>query len=323
MTKLTPKQLAARIRDKYPKKYNDLTDSKLVELWLNKNPQDADLIKKESLGFGWYLFFFLSIWFGLTVYNVKINKIDFINRINKEIFGKNPKFVTKSFKENEYTNPNFIINEQSSSIYEEPNYNHAFTQEARDLINNSPIIKVLKLDENTITTLLSILSNPNSDPDNSEGEFCNNTTTRCLYCNNLVPGKKNSYKSFIESELICSEYLKEIYSTNCGAASLLNDNDLDIDKMSKIIKNNSNENADIDKTKTIEDQLNSVDWKKAVGDGIFESCHEKLINLKILLKSICSDYRNGLRYICINNPVSYGSLDFCSEKCKTEYRYKH
>jgi hypothetical protein len=261
--------------------------------------------------------------FLLTVYNVKINKIDFINRINKEIFGKNPKFVTKSFKKNEHTNPNIILNEQSSSVYEEPNYNYAITQEARDLINNSPIIRVLRLDKTTTNTLLAILSDPNPDPDNRLGEFCDNTTTRCLYCNKRVPGKKNSYKSFVESELFCSENLSGVYYTNCGAASLLNDNELDIDNMSKIIKNNSNENADIDKSKSIEDQLNSIDWKKVVGDGIFESCREKLINLRILLKSICSDYRIGLRYICIDNPVSDGSLKFCSEKCKTEYNYRH
>lgn len=321
--KYSIKEFAEIIRNKYPKKYDDLTDSKLVELWLNKNPLDSELIKKETWGCGWYLFLLFSIWFGLTVYNVKFDKIDLINNINKSVFGNNPKFVNNKMYQNDDSNSNVIINELGSSDNEETYYDFEITQDSRYFLNNSPIIKVLKLDENTTNTLLAILSDPNPDPDNREGEFCDNTSTRCLYCNKLVPGKKNTYKSFIESELTCNEYLTEIYYTNCGAASLLNDNDLDIDNMSKISNDNSNENANIDKSKSIEDQLNSIDWKKAVGDGIFESCQNQLIKFRILLKSICSDYRNGLKYICVENPVKEGSLNFCSEKCKTEYNYSH
>ena len=307
MTKLTPKQLAARIRDKYPKKYNDLTDSKLVELWLNKNPQDADLIKKESLGFGWYLFFFLSIWFGLTVYNVKINKIDFINRINKEIFGKNPKFVTKSIKKNEYTNPNIILNEQSSSVYEEPNYNYAITQEARDLINNSPIISVLRLDKSTTNTLLAILSDPNPDPDNRLGEFCDNTTTRCLYCNKRVPGEIYTYKKYLRNELDC-DGLFSAYNSRCFVAKLL------INEHSE-----KTTESEINKSGTVEEQLNSIDWTKVMSDAAAES----IISLKPVIDKACSDFKNGGKYICIENPVTNGSNQFCSEKCKTEYNYSH
>lgn len=325
MKKYTVSEFAYKIRDKYPKIYDDLTDSKLVELWLNKNPQDSPLIKKETWGCGWYLFLLFALWFGLTVYNVKIDKINFINSINRDIFGNNPKFINNPINENDYSNSDIVINELESNDNEETYYDFELTQDSRDFLNNSPIIKVLKLDENTTNTLLAILSDPNPDPDNREGEFCDNTSTRCLYCNDLVPGKSNSYKNFIESELICGEYLSGVYSTNCGAASLLNDNDLDVDKMSKIIEDNSNENTNIEKSKSIEDQLNSIDWKKVMGDGIFESCQKQLTELRILLKRVSSDYRNGKRYICVENPITTytanGNINFCSEKCKSEYNY--
>lgn len=324
--KYSVSEFAEIIRTKHPRKYKGLTDSKTVELWLEKNPKDADLIKpeitkNESWGCGWYLFLLFALWFGLTVYNVKFDKINFINNINKSVFGNNPKFINNTINENDDSNLDVIINELGSSDNEETYYDFEITQDSKDFLNNSPIIKVLKLDKNTTNTLLAILSDPNPDPDNREGEFCDNTSTRCLYCNDLVPGKRNSYKNFVESELICSEYLSGVYYTNCGAASLLNDNDLDIDKVSKIIEDNSNENTNIDKSKSIEDQLNSVDWKKVVGDGVFESCQNQLIKLRILLKSISSDYRNGLRYICVENPVKDGNRNFCSERCKTDYNY--
>ena len=48
-----------------------------------------------------------------------------------------------------------------------------------------------------------------------------------------------------------------------------------------------------------------------------------VIELRILLKNIGSDYRNGLKYIFVDSPVSDGSLNFCSERCKTDYNYSH
>jgi hypothetical protein len=234
-------------------------------------------------------------------------------------------FVNNFINEIDNSNSGEIINELESSDNEENYYDYEITQDSRDFLNTSPIIKVLKLDKNTTNTLLVILSDPNPDPNIWEGEFCDNTSTRCLYCNDLVPGKLNSYKNFVKSELICSEYLSGVYSTNCGAASLLNDNDLDIDKMSKIIEDNNNVNDTIDKSKSIEDQLNSIDWEKVMRDGIFESCQKQLIELRILLKRISSDYRDGKRYICVENPITTytanGNINFCSAKCKTEYNY--
>jgi hypothetical protein len=323
MTKLTPQQLAAKIREKHPRKYKALSDSELVELWLNKNPQDADLIKKESEGFGWYLFWYLffsfSIWFGLTVYNTKISEINFINRINKEIFGKNSKFVNKSFKKNEYTNPIVSINDQSSSGYEEPNYNYAITQDAKDFINNSPIISVLRLDQSTINTLLAILSDPNPDPNNRLGEFCDNTTTRCLYCNKLVPGQIYTYQKYFEIELDCAG-LASAYNPRCIIANSLIDKHSENNTESEIItESENNTKSEINKSGTVEEQLNSIDWKKVMGEALVE----QVTSFKPIIERACSDFKNGEKYICVEKPITKGSNNFCSEKCKTEYNYSH
>lgn len=121
--KYSVSEFAEIIRTKHPRKYKGLTDSKTVELWLEKNPKDADLIKSEiikneSWGCGSYLFLLLFIWFGLTVYNVKIDKINFINNINKDVFGNNPKFVNNDLFETDDTNSNVIITDSNNDSNE-------------------------------------------------------------------------------------------------------------------------------------------------------------------------------------------------------------
>ncbi len=47
MKKYTVKEFANEIRTKHPSSYDDLSDEKLVELWLKKFPEDRDKIKNE------------------------------------------------------------------------------------------------------------------------------------------------------------------------------------------------------------------------------------------------------------------------------------
>jgi hypothetical protein len=49
MTRVTKNKFANEIRTKHPGSYDDLTDEKLVELWLKKFPEDRDKIIKVKL----------------------------------------------------------------------------------------------------------------------------------------------------------------------------------------------------------------------------------------------------------------------------------
>lgn len=305
--KYSIKEFAQIIRNKYPKMYNDLTDSKLVELWLNKNPQDSELIKKETWGCGWYLFLLFAFWFGLTVYNVKIDKINFINSINRDIFGNNPKFVNNVLLENKNEDPTVIINDSNNTDYDETYYDYEITQDSRDILNNSPIISVLKLDKNTTNTLLAILSDINPDPENREGEFCDNTSTRCIYCNERVLGEIYTYKNYFSNELNCDGVLS-IYNSRCYTARLIMNN-----------HSSRKDNEEIDNTDSVEEQLNSIDWRGVMNDALYES----ILEFKPVIENACDNFKNGVKYICVENPVKKGSLNFCSEKCKTEYDYSH
>jgi hypothetical protein len=48
MSKYTISQFAKKIRNKYPGAYDDLTDSQLVNLWLEKYPKDKHFINKDD-----------------------------------------------------------------------------------------------------------------------------------------------------------------------------------------------------------------------------------------------------------------------------------
>jgi hypothetical protein len=59
---------------------------------------------EEKMGCGESLIFlmiiFIFLWGGLTIINVKIEKINFINTVNKDVFGNNSKFVSNDSNEN-------------------------------------------------------------------------------------------------------------------------------------------------------------------------------------------------------------------------------
>jgi hypothetical protein len=312
--KYSVSEFAEIIRTKHPRKYKGLTDSRTVELWLEKNPQDAELLKSEiekndSWGCGCFLLFVILfwIWLGLTAYNVKYDKIDFINNINKSIFGNHPKFVNNTISEIDDSNSNVIINELGSSDNKETYYDFEITQDSRNILNDSPIIRVLKLNENITNTLLAILSDPNPDPENREGEFCDNTSTRCIYCNERVPGEIYTYKNYFNNELNCDGVLS-VYNSRCYSARLVMNN-----------HSSRKDNEEIDDSGSVEEQLNSIDWRGVMNDALYES----VLEFKPVIENACDNYKNGGKYICVENPVKKGSLNFCSEKCKTEYDYSH
>jgi len=215
---------------------------------------------------------------------------------------------TKSdiINDKEYTYPDESNRNQESEKYEEPNQNYEYTQEAKDIINNSPIIKVLNLDNNTINTLLSILSDPNPDPENRLGEFCYDTSTRCLYCNNLVPGEIYTYRAYFSNFLNCDGL--NAYNPQCLAA---------ITALS--ITTYKNNEVEVKSSGTNEEQLNSIDLK----DIFLNAPSEWANNFKPVIENACSNFNSGIKTVCVENPISDGSRKFCSVKCKTEHKLSY
>ena len=308
-------QFAKKIRKKYPTSYNDLSDEELVQLWIKKYPKDKEFInfssgkEKKNKGFLWFVVYGLIIWGLLSIVNLKVTKIQFVNSVNKDLFGNNSGFVNVSnSNSNQDTQPE-IVDFDQNNLGNSTQYDFPITQDAKDFVNNSPIIKLLKLDENTTNTLLAILSDTNPDPEIRQGEFCDNTISRCLYCNNLVPGKLYTYQEYFRSELNC-DGLSSAYNTKCYMAKMLIENHQSGEQRNRETEDN---------TGTVYEQMNSVDWKGVVSDALYENVTE----IKPLLVESCLKYTNGNKYICVENPITEGSKKFCSEKCKTEYGYRH
>ena len=215
-------------------------------------------------------------------------------------------------KNNDKLNNNFTeVKEAFIDIFkskEKESKNHQtdfpITKEAEYFIKNSLIIKSLNLDSNTKNTLLEILSDTNPDPNNNQGKFCENTTTRCKYCNILVPGYLKSYQRYLNETIFHNDLLEES------------------------LKKGTNPNN----IKYI-DSINSIDWSSYVSSEQYDSIDweiirsevdkKNLLNIKPIIIDICLNYRKGMKYICLENPIVDLGRNFCSEKCKTEYKYSH
>ena len=89
MKQFTKSEFAAIIRSKYPGSYDDLSDSKLISLWVKKYPKDKEKInftEEESTGIFTYILYTFAIWFVLTLINNNFKKIDFVDHFNRNLF---------------------------------------------------------------------------------------------------------------------------------------------------------------------------------------------------------------------------------------------
>jgi hypothetical protein len=90
--KYSIKEFAHEIRKIHPGHYDDLSDSKLVGLWLKKFPADVDKVglqTKSKSSWGAYVFYGVLIYVGLSFINKEFKKIGFINEFNGRVFGWN------------------------------------------------------------------------------------------------------------------------------------------------------------------------------------------------------------------------------------------
>jgi hypothetical protein len=289
MKKFTIPEFAAKIRNKYPNSYNDLQDKELVNLWVKKYPADNEFINYGSNNWFTYISI-LAIIVGVFYFygSTKSESIDGI----------------------EHQYPDDSNGNQEPETYEETKKNYEYTQEAKDIINNSPIIKVLNLDNSTTNTLLTILSDPNPDPENQSGESCYSYSSKCYYCNEPIPGKIYTYQEYFRIELNC----EGAFSDRCTAAMIL---------LKIPAPTSKNEETESNSSGTIDEQLKSIDWKELIQNSVYSSATSPVLDFRPVIENACSNFNTGIKTMCIEKPIYGDSKDFCSVKCKTEYHYSH
>ena len=94
--KYSIKQFANEIRQKYPNSYDDLSDQKLIELWVKKHPDDKNKIRNEKIDFEKWLKEGLNE----GLYRFKLDILDYEKRLqlNPRAGGKKTKKTKKSRK---------------------------------------------------------------------------------------------------------------------------------------------------------------------------------------------------------------------------------
>ena len=173
--KYSIEEFAAQIRDLYPGDYDDLSDNKLVSLWLKKYPNDIKKVdlnnKKESQSFS-FIWIIACVIIGGGIFLLTNN----INSNNKKSSTLNQADVQKTPHE---TKSDFF---QTISI----------NPEIAKKIDESVIIARFdsEVDDDLKTKIKKILSDPNPDPENKSGEICGNDYSNCKYCGKEFPHPK-------------------------------------------------------------------------------------------------------------------------------------
>ena len=277
--KYTIKEFAKEIRKLYPNDYNDLTDEKLVELWLKKYPNDREKIdfskdvkvkgqttepsnttSGSSWGFLKTIFLLGLIAGGIYLfYNSTKNK-NYTS--NDSISGTEQSSSSNNVSESSNTTP---INELEN-IEIDPSIS--------DEVDNTPFIQNLGLSEDSKIKIKKILSDPNPDPENKNQTAASTENFNCKWCSKEFSHASSNYISI---------------------QALL-------------------------RRKLFDGSVIYVTWMTAIVDESGKVDSEKgRLNYIQLIEEICNFYDVGTKYTTYNVDPS----EFCSEKCKTEYKYNH
>ena len=289
MKKYTISEFAQKIRAKYPGSYDDLSDKKLIELWLKKYPKDKEHVIEESKsGWGTYLIYVLAIWGGLSLINNKVTPIDFVNKINTELFGSSSNSTNKNNQEvipnNQNTNSSDGINDEPI-LNEETTENNFITSipvtdEALEIYNQSDFLKAMKPTEDEKDWILAILSDPNPNPDRNNGNSCSQSNYRCTYCSDFIPSR------FYTLQWRLNDILNPSVLTGSSGlgynflARMYNEGENDV-------------------------------YKEALQKGY------------TIIREVIIGYKQGERYTCIREPITNGGQEFCSKECEINNRYSH
>jgi hypothetical protein len=192
--KYTINEFASQIRNLYPNDYNDLTDEKLVELWLKKYPEDIEKIdfnirkpQKKSKNIIEYLIegIFAFVVGGILVTGAMyINDPENVmNKINSLGFN-----TTTNSSNNQPLFETTIFNESKTNLKE---YN---------TVDEVDSLRRYGLSKTDINIIKNIYYDTDPDPENKVGLTCGPLEKNCKWCNvgYTVEGEYISYKSLID-----------------------------------------------------------------------------------------------------------------------------
>lgn len=189
----------------------------------------------------------------------------------------------------ESENNDQLITEENSDEANEDDFVNSVsvTDWAKNIYNESPFIKAINASEDEKKWILAILSDPNPNPSFQEGNSCSQSDYSCDYCSNYIPAKLFTLQSKLRdmvSPLSTIGFGSGAGSGEYNWAAIVN--------------------------------------QKAESGSLFEGAGtEKIQEGYRIVQAIINEYKRGERYTCLAVPKQESGKDFCSEKCKTEYRY--
>jgi hypothetical protein len=195
MKKYTKPEFAQKIRKKYPGSYDDLSDDKLVELWLKKYPADKEKINSEE-GSVFNLFFnlffivligggiFLGLQFVISYFKGSGNSehhtsaITAIDSSSSSNLSSSEESISNNISETQdITDDQSTGSEKLKNSYIDPSISIR--------IDTNKIIKLFKFNDSYIKKIKIILSDPQEDPENKNGTYCDDQELTCKYCSNI------------------------------------------------------------------------------------------------------------------------------------------
>lgn len=178
--KYTVNEFAQEIRKMYPGDYDDLSDGKLVDLWLQKYPSDRekinfntnDKIKSENSEKS-TTSFLPVMWISVIAVLIFLVK-NFVNSNNSS--------RTQQVEQN--TNNNYSSSQSGQGTTGSNTHNYSnnitITPEAENEVDSN--FNKFNLSRDDLNTLKQILSDPNPDPENKNGTNCGLMTKKCEWC---------------------------------------------------------------------------------------------------------------------------------------------
>lgn len=186
--KYTVPEFAGEIRKMYPGDYNDLSDHKLVELWLKKYPKDIDKvelgnpspIENKDLGVSSKKSSSVikAIWTGIFLGIILLGIIFLVYYSNQGSTNN----LTSSNAIRSVSSKNSLKNNISSVFSTDPYNSIEIKSEISKQVDASGILNGLHISNETKLKIKKILSDPNPDPENKNGSACGNIQKNCKYC---------------------------------------------------------------------------------------------------------------------------------------------
>ncbi len=233
--KYTVSEFAKEIRNLYPSDYDDLSNDKLVELWLKKYPNDIDKIDfgkentKDSNGFGNILLGIIAV-VGLFFIIGKFKSSNSNTQNQSSNYSSNK---SKSI-DNNSTQSSPIKNSDNNSPVNNKQYGTCLGVQMTKQKADS-LYQMFTSIENTWTSdeidgLKLLLYNP--DPENLSGKSCGTYYSNCKWCTNSIEYEKKYTKLDFGVLIISIELISEVY----GELSKQSQKEKTIEEIKKYLK---------------------------------------------------------------------------------------